>query len=320
MTYNFDPELAVALPFLPVPSQPIDDAANRAMVASVVEMMNEGVDVSGLTIEDVLVEASEPARQVPVRVYTPDAPSDLRPGILDIHGGGFTTGTVDLQHGAVSAMAREVDAVVATVEYRLAPEHPYPAGLEDCYAALEWMVDQSDRLGIDPGRIAVFGASAGGNLAAALALLVRDRGGPSLCFQYLGIPELDDRLDTVSMRTFVDTPIFNRSGAVHSWDAYLGRDRTDVPAYAAPSRAADLTGLPPAFISTMEYDPLRDEGILYALRLLEAGVSVELHQYPGTFHGSQMVADAEVSRRQGAEIISVMRRALRPAFPAGDPA
>jgi acetyl esterase len=311
MPYRFDPELAAAIPFLPVSTEPVDIAASREMMAAVVDMMNEGVDVSGLTIEDRHISGSEPTREILVRVYRPAVESGLRPGILDIHGGGFTTGTVALQHGAVSQMAREVDAVVATVEYRLAPEDPYPAGLDDCYTALEWMTNESSQLGIDPGRIAVFGSSAGGNLAAALALLARDRGGPSLCFQYLGIPELDDRLSTVSMQSFVDTPIFSRSGAVQSWEAYLGSDRPNVTCYAAPARATDLRGLPPAFISTMEFDPLRDEGILYALRLLEAGVPVELHQYPGTFHGSAMIADADVSKRQTTEIIDVLRRALR---------
>ena len=315
MTYHFDPELAAAIPFLPVSTGEIDVAANREMMAAVIDMMNEGVDVSDLTIEDHNVEGSNPAREILARVYKPAVDSGHRPGILDIHGGGFTTGSVELQHGAVARMAREVDAVVVTVDYRLAPEDPFPAGLEDCYTALEWMFNESSHLGIDPKRIAVFGSSAGGNLAAALALLARDRGGPPLCFQYLGVPEIDDRLSTVSMQTFVDTPIFNRNGAVHSWDSYLGTDRSNVSPYAAPARATDLSGLPPAFISTMEFDPLRDEGILYGLRLLEAGVQVELHQYPGTFHGSAMIDDADVSKRQNAEIIDVMRRALRPLSP-----
>ncbi len=312
MPYQFDPELAAAIPFLPVSTGPVDVEANREMMAAVVDMMNKDVEVGDLVIEDHHIGGSDPTREILVRVYRPAVESGPRPGILDIHGGGFTTGTVELQHGAVSQMAREVNAVVATVDYRLAPEYPYPAGLDDCYAALEWLASESCELGIDPQRIAVFGSSAGGGLAAALALLARDRGGPSLCFQYLGVPELDDRLSTASMQTFVDTPIFNRNGAANSWEAYLG-DKRDVSFYAAPARATDLKGLPPAFISTMEFDPLRDEGIIYALHLLEAGVSVELHQYPGTFHGSAMIADADVSKRQIAENIEVLRRALRPS-------
>jgi acetyl esterase len=314
MSYNFDPELKEAIPFLPTSSEPMDIEASRELMASVIELMNAEVDVSDLVVEDHQVPAETPTREILVRTYRPAESSGQRPGILDIHGGGFTTGSIDLQHGAVANIAREVDAVVATVEYRLAPEHPFPAGLEDCYAALEWMANESDLLAIDPQRIAVFGSSAGGGLAAALALLARDRGGPALCFQLLGVPELDDRLETPSMCAFVDTPIFNRNGAIQSWNAYLGEDRNDVSEYAAPARASVLSGLPSAYISTMEFDPLRDEGILYALRLLAAGVSVELHQYPGTFHGSAMIADADVSKRQLRETSDVLRRVLRPTL------
>jgi acetyl esterase/lipase len=194
----------------------------------------------------------------------------------------------------------------------LAPEHPFPAGLEDCYAALVWLHDQADALGVDPARVAINGGSAGGGLAAGLALLARDRGGPAICFQYLGIPELDDTLDTPSMQQFHDTPMWSRPQAVQSWQWYLGDayGTDDVSPYAAPARATDVAGLPPAYVSTMEFDPLRDEGINYALKLLAAGVSVELHSFPGTFHGSAMVTGAAVTQRDGAERFVVLRRAL----------
>jgi acetyl esterase/lipase len=143
-------------------------------------------------------------------------------------------------------------------------------------------------------------------------LLARDRGGPPICFQFLGIPELDHRLETASMTAFVDTPMWNRPNAVKSWQMYLGADHEGpVSIYASPSLAEDLTGLPPAYVTTMEFDPLRDEGILYALRLLEAGVSVELHSFPGTFHGSALVPFAAVSRRAGDELLVALRRGLR---------
>ena len=152
----------------------------------------------------------------------------------------------------------------------------------------------------------------GGGLAAATALLARDLGGPPVCFQMLHIPELDDRLETPSMRAFVDSPLWNRPLAVQSWKAYLGglSGAADVPPYAAPARATDLAGLPPAYVSTAENDPLRDEGIIYALRMLQAGVSVELHQFPGTFHGSALVTTAAVSRRAQREAAGVLRSAL----------
>ncbi|HZP28026.1 MAG TPA: alpha/beta hydrolase fold domain-containing protein, partial [Acidimicrobiia bacterium] len=164
----------------------------------------------------------------------------------------------------------------------------------------------------DGARIAVQGGSAGGGLAAALCLLARDRGGPAICFQYLGIPELDDRLETPSMQRFVDTPMWSRPAAERSWEWYLGElhGTSDVPIYAAPARATDLAGLPPAYVSVMEFDPLRDEGLDYACRMLQAGVSVELHCFPGTFHGSSMVQTSAVHRREAAERITVWKRAL----------
>ena len=182
-----------------------------------------------------------------------------------------------------------------------------------------WVANQRFRgradlvlLHIDPARIAVFGASAGGGLSAATALLARDRGGPELCFQYLAIPELDDRLQTVSMQTFIDTPMWNRPNAVTSWEMYLGPDHDgDVSPYASPPVATDLRGLPPAYVTTMEFDPLRDEGIIYAMRLMEAGVCVELHSYPGTFHGSSLVPGSAVSKRGNEELMVALRRGLR---------
>jgi acetyl esterase/lipase len=198
-----------------------------------------------------------------------------------------------------------------SVEYRLAPEHPFPAGVEDCYAALSWTAANAAALGVDARRIAVAGQSAGGGLAAATALLARDRGGPALCFQLLEIPELDDRLDTPSMLAFDDTPLWNRPSAVWSWKHYLGPDHGgEVSPYAAPARAQDVSGLPPAYVSTMELDPLRDEGILYALRMLQAGVPVELHSYPGTFHGSALIPAAAVSQRNAREVLDALRRAI----------
>jgi acetyl esterase/lipase len=218
---------------------------------------------------------------------------------------------MDMEHAFAAALARELGVVAVTVEYRLAPEHPFPAGVEDCYAALRWLHDHAGVLGVDRSRIGVGGQSAGGGLAAATALLARDRGGPALCFQFLGIPELDHRLETTSMRSFVDTPIWHRANAELSWKYYLGSNSDDVSPYASPAIAADLSGLPPAYVTTMEFDPLRDEGIIYALRLMEAGVSVELHSYPGTFHGSGVMATAAVSRRASREMMVALARGLR---------
>lgn len=309
MTYAFDPELEPIVALLPHSS--LDDlAAARANLASLIAPLNEHVDTTGVTISDHDVPSRDYV--VRTRVYAPAAlaPDGGRPALLDIHGGGFVLGNIDMEHAFACQLVRELGAVVATPEYRLAPEHPYPAGVDDCYAALRWLHDNADTFGVDTARIGVGGQSAGGGLSAAVALLARDRGGPPLCFQFLGIPELDHRLETTSMRTFVDTPLWNRPNAELSWQFYLGPHTDDVAPYASPAIATDLGDLPPAYVTTMEFDPLRDEGIVYALRMMEAGVCVELHSYPGTFHGSGMVPTAAVSRRAHAELIDALARGL----------
>jgi acetyl esterase len=308
-----DPELAALADMLPVIE--LDDIP-AARVAFEDLITNLPVDIPGLETLDIgdrLVPGHEGDPDVPVRVYRPKEPrTPPVPGILMIHGGGFVVGSVKTENAGAAMLAVNTGAVVVSVDYRLAPEHPYPAGLHDCYAALTFLHAEAGALGVDTTRLAVVGASAGGGLSAATALLARDRGGPPLCFQMLHIPELDDRLETPSMQTFVDSPVWNRPLAVVSWQSYLGElwGAADVPIYAAPARATDLSGLPPAYVSTAENDPLRDEGITYAMRLLQAGVSTELHQFPGTFHGSAMVTTAEVSKRAGREAAAVLRKAL----------
>lgn len=316
MSYNFDPELQALLGLLPDTSLGIHDPVKaREFFLEMTTALNAGVDASGVTIVNRTIPGPAGAPEVPVRIYTPDGLQNAAPGILHIHGGGFVIGNLDSEQGSCIALCRNLGAVVVSVDYRLAPETPYPGPLEDCYAALQWAHANSAQLHIDPARLAVFGLSAGGGLSAAVALLARDRGGPPLCFQYLGIPELDDRLQTFSMQRFVDTPMWNRPNAELSWDYYLGdqyqRGADDVPYHAAPARAEDLAGLPPAYVSTMEFDPLRDEGVEYALKLMQAGVATELHAFPGTFHGSSLFTTARVSQRESAEMFTVLKRALR---------
>jgi acetyl esterase len=272
-------------------------------------------DLEGITVTNLTVPGRDSLPDVPVRIYTPDKPAGPAgpAGILFVHGGGFTTGDLDLEHASAVPLCRTLGVVLVSVDYRLAPENPYPAGLDDCYTASRWFAEHAEEYGVDPARIAVRGSSAGGGLCAALSLLARDRGGPAIEFQYLAVSELDDRLSTISATDFVDTPIFNRPLAEQSWDAYLGPGRrggSDVPVYAAPARATDLTGLPPAYLSAMAYDPLRDEGIQYAQALLAAGVPVELHVFPGTFHGSALVATAQISQRERTNGNAAMRSGL----------
>jgi acetyl esterase/lipase len=300
---SLDPDLVGMVRLLPDLGSSLDDLEGaRAMISSLAPLATD-IDTTGLDVRDLpLGEYDSPAS---VRVYRPvEADGDL-PGLLFIHGGGFVLGNVDLEHQVCVDLARDLGAVVASVEYRLAPEHPYPAGLEDCYAALRLLASLP---GVDQARVAVHGQSAGGGLSAAVALLARDRGGPALCFQSLDVPVIDDRLETASMRSAGPWLMWSPSQAATSWRLYL--DGRPADQYAAPGRAEDLTGLPPAYVVTCELDPLRDEGNHYAQRLMTAGVPVELHCWPGTFHGVQLVQDAAVVKRMHAERLGVLRRAL----------
>ncbi|MCU1388776.1 MAG: Esterase [Ilumatobacteraceae bacterium] len=311
-SYAFDPELA-ELAAMAVTVAPTDAVETRERAQAMMAALRGDVDTSTLDIDDRQIPGPQGAPPVTVRVYVPHTRAATpTPAVLYIHGGGFFMGTLDSEHAGPATMATTLGIVVVSVDYRLAPEHPYPAGLDDCFAALDWMHRSAEALQLDTTRIAVNGGSAGGGLAAAVALRARDLDGPPICFQYLGIPELDDRLDTPSMRRFVDTPMWSRPAAEKSWEWYLGDlHHGDVPYLAAPARATDLSGLPPAYVSVMEFDPLRDEGLDYACRMLAAGVSVELHCFPGTFHGSAMVQTAAVHRREAAERLAVWKKALR---------
>ncbi|MGW4214350.1 alpha/beta hydrolase [Lentzea sp. NPDC004789] len=315
MSYAIDAELLPWVDMMPKVHLSDYDSllAARAGQSELREALATYEPVHPVDIRDTSVPGPSDAPDVPVRIYAPANRQGVVPGLLYIHGGGFVLGDLDMFHAHVLRLVDELGVVIVSVDYRLAPEHPFPAPVEDCYAALQWVAAKADELGVDPERIGVAGESAGGGLAAGVALLARDRGGPSLCFQFLGIPELDDRLDTPSMREYVDTPLWNRPNAIYSWTAYLGTEPggDDVSPYAAPARATDLSGLPPAFVTTCQFDPLRDEGIEYARRLAHAGVHAELRHYPGTFHGSSFVTSAAITRRMFADELEGMRRGLR---------
>lgn len=205
-------------------------------------------------------------------------------------------------------------ALVVAVDYRIVPDHPFPAGAEDCYAALCWAVRDLD---VDPGRVVVTGTSAGGALTAAVALMARDRGGPAIALQALLIPVVDDRCDTPSMSQFEEAPLFGARMARGMWDVYLGTsDRTQTSAYAAPARAEDVGDLPPAFIQVGGLDPLRDEGIEYGMRLMSAGVPVELYCAPGQHHG--LSENDRTAAHANVLYASAMRAALRVGDKTGD--
>lgn len=297
---GIDPELEAFIPLFP-PADLTDPVTARKNLAELAATA-PAPDTMGMEIEDRTVPADP---DVPVRIYRPHR---AQGAIVWLHGGGFVMGDLETEHPWAVRVADGAGAVVVSVGYRRAPEQRFPAALDDAYTVMAWTAGHVAGLGIDPGRIAVGGHAAGAGLAAAVALRARDQQGPSISFQLLNQPELDDRQETWSGRNFTDTPFMTRDKVAASWRHYLG----SAPAspYAAPARADDLSGLPPAYITSAEFDPNRDEAIGYAQRLLQAGVSVELHQWPGTFHGSQAIMSAEVSQRQIAELGAALRRAL----------
>jgi acetyl esterase/lipase len=294
-----DPELEAFIPLFPTDDL-ADPATARKHLAELAATAPKP-DTANMDVEDRVVHDPD----VPVRIYRPRG---AQGGIVWLHGGGFVMGDLDTEHPWAARVAAGSRAVVVSVGYHRAPEHRFPAALDDAYAALRWSAEHAAELGIDPERIAIGGHSAGAGLAAAVALRARDQQGPRIRFQLLNQPCIDDRQATWSAQHFTDTPWMTRDKLTVLWRHYLGS--APGSPYAAPSRADDLSSLPPAYIATAEFDPLRDEGICYALRLLQAGVPVELHQWPGTFHGSQAILSAEVSQRQITELTAALRRAL----------
>jgi acetyl esterase/lipase len=257
------------------------------------------------------VPARAGAPAVPVRCYRSAHRSSPGPALVFCHGGAFVAGDLDTEDARCREIAARTGVLVLSVDYRLAPEHPFPAGFQDCSDVLRWTVEHAAELGVDAASVAVGGSSAGGALAAAVALAARDAGGPHIAFQLLLYPVIDDRLRTASMAMCTATPGWNQPNSVHMWRHYLGADRDAVSPYAAPGRATDLSGLPGAYVLTAEFDPLRDEGIEYARRLIDADVPTELHVLPGAFHGFDAAAPhSELGSRALAEQCAVLARAL----------
>jgi acetyl esterase len=225
-----------------------------------------------------------PGGPIPVRIYAPKSPGPL-PVLLYFHGGGWVVGNLDSHDLIGRSLANLAECMVISVDYRLAPEHRFPAPLDDCFAATVWAAANVDQLGGDPMCLAVGGDSAGGNLAAAVALMARDNGGPELCYQLLIYPVTSRNFETTSYRENATDYGLTRDGMIWFWEQYLRSDADALNPYAAPLMATDVRDLPPALVITAGYDVLRDEGELYAQHLREAGVEVELAQYPTLIHG-----------------------------------
>ncbi|MFI0452603.1 alpha/beta hydrolase [Actinomadura sp. 6N118] len=303
-----DPELTDALADMPYVSL-ADPAKARDAMRALVEVLSEPVSDARVEVGD--REIPDPAGgSVPVRIYRPKERRGPVPALVYLHGGGFVTGDLENEHVRCLDFAGEVGIVVVSVDYRLAPEHPFPAAFDDGYAATVWVRENAAELGVDPDRIGVGGGSAGGGLAAGIALRARDEDGPPLVFQLLIYPVLDDRMDTPSMRAFVEPPLFNRGDVGHMWRHYLGPHHGQAPVYAAPARAGDLSGLPATYMLVAEGDPLRDEDLAYALRLIQAGVPTELHHMPHVYHGFDGVLSAAVAREALAGQRAALRRGL----------
>lgn len=270
----------------------------------------------GITIENVWVPGPPGAPGIRVRKYEPAQRAPGSPALLWIHGGGYIIGMPEQSDTVCGRFAKELGILVIAVDYRLAPEHPFPAPLEDCYAALSWMHSQAGELKIDPDRLAIGGDSAGGGLAAALAQLTRDRKQIKPVFQLLLYPMLDDRTATRADHKGTGKYIWTPGSNVFGWTCYLAQPPggPSAPKYAVPARTEDLTGLPPAWLGTGTLDLFYEEDVEYARRLQASGVPCELHEVPGAYHAFEVFAgDAAISRDFIARQVSALKRALTAA-------
>jgi acetyl esterase len=263
-----------------------------------------------------------PAGEVPVRIYTPgrgersdggssedgDGPKGV---LVYFHGGGWVIGNLETVDGPCRTLANAADVVVVSVDYRLAPEHRHPAAFEDCWAATEWVAAHAAEIGADPARLAVGGDSAGGQLAAAVSLTARDRGGPAIAFQLLIYPVTDFAFDTPSHSENAEGYLLQRATMQWFWAHNLGATDPGKDQTAFPARADSYVGLPPAFVATAEFDPLRDEGEAYAKALDAAGVEVTAQRYDGMIHGFLWTLGATPS---GARMVDDAVAAMRPAL------
>jgi acetyl esterase len=271
---------------------------------------NQGTPEPLARVEDRKIPG--PGGEIPVRICTPEGKA-LFGALVYFHGGGWVLGDIEMTDQPCRLLAKAAGCVVVSVEYRLAPEHKFPAAPEDCHAATRWVADNAAMIGVDPARIAVGGASAGATLAAAVAMMARDRGGPRIAYQLLVYPAMAATLDTPSQRQFSNDNyyVLSRADMEWFWGHYLNGDGDRTNPYACPAQAKTLRGLPPAFVITAEYDPLRDEGEAYAARLREEGVPAALKRFDGVTHGFfGMPAQLDKSRAAIVEAGSALRVAI----------
>jgi acetyl esterase/lipase len=302
-----DPELLPLLDFLPALN--LSHSTLFSIRANVDALAPTDISSESLSIAEYTVDGSYPVHMV---VYRPERSGPF-PVLLHMHGGGFVTGSAVLMTLSNTRLANEVGCVVASVDYRLAPEATAPAALDDCYAAYRWIHAHADELDVDVSRLAIGGESAGGGLAAALALRLRDRGDPLPCLQWLIAPMLDDRTaDSVEAGPHAGEFVWTQHANRYAWHAYLGHapGAAYTSAYASPARALDLAGLPAAYIAVGALDLFLRENLSYTQRLIDAAVPAEFHIYPGAFHGFENGLDTGIGRRAERERHDALGRAF----------
>ena len=315
MKHLLDAELAEGFDGLPQMDIWEDLPKARQLIAAARgEMLAQLPRVEAIESVDRVAEV-QGSLAVPVRVYRPANQAQLLPALLWVHGGGYCLGSVAQDDYLVRRLVEAIGAVVVSVDYRLAPEHPYPAPLDDCYCALHWLFNNAEVLSVDGTRIGIGGISAGAGLAAGLALLARDREQLNVIFQALLCPMIDDRSVTESSFMVTDLRVWNRNSNINGWNAYLGRDceSADISPspYAAPSRAENLTGLPPAYIAVGSVDAFIDENTDYAARLHDAGVETQFEVFKGGYHAFEFyMPDAQISKRARESHYQAIRRGL----------
>ncbi|MCW2527844.1 MAG: hypothetical protein JWM76_2704 [Pseudonocardiales bacterium] len=284
--------------------------ASSARYAPSDDQLRRGGTVS---VEERLVPGPAGAPDVSLLICRPTGVDGPIPTIYNIHGGGMVMGTNRTGLDRALDLVVELQIMTVSVEYRLAPEYPHPAPVEDCYAGLVWTIEHAGEIGVDPSRVIVLGGSAGGGLAAGVTLLARDRGGPAVLGAVLMAPMLDDRCETHSIGELDGEGIWDRTSNLTGWGALLGdaRGGPDVSPYAAPARAEDLSGLPPLYIEVGSADTLRDEDVAFATRIWQAGGTAELHVWSGGFHGSdQFAPTADLTLAARERRLSWLRRLL----------
>lgn len=308
-----DPDLLPGLAL--VPPLVLSTSSLPLIRASAIQAAAAGVALPpvGVVRSEHRIAGMDGAPDVRLIIYAGGDPSRRRPLLLHIHGGGYILGSPEMNDTRNASIALDLGCIVASVDYRLAPETPFPGGLNDCYAALLWLARNADRIGIDPDRIAVAGESAGGGLAAALGLMARDRKEVQIAFQMLVYPMLDRRTALKSgSNPFTGEYVWTRDSNSFGWAAYLGDLMTAnaVPYLASPAEAPDLSGLPPTFISVGALDLFLDEDIRLAYGLLRAGIPTELHVYPGAFHGFDLDPGAAVAQAARHHQLTALARAF----------